>query len=286
MSNPLKKSGLKNANESTVCRHSDNFQYSLSNLTLQAKRALFLMLAQIDNPKEIPKDDELIFEIKASDFSKLCGLSDKVNIYGTLESAARDLSKSFIYEDVSKGSLKRTMQTNITSKVIYHYSEGYCTIKINRDAYPYFFALSKSFTRNNLQEVLKIPEKTLFNLHQVIMKRYSKSNINIAYKTSFIIGIEELKDEMWLFNTDNDGKNKVYKYPRYADLAKLLNSLIKGLKENTSFKIVSFEIAEKKGRKATHLKISYQHINDIRRQEEKKLNQELNEIEDNLYKLN
>lgn len=269
----IKKTGLSAVDYLTTCRYSDGFQYSLAALPLQAKRVLFLILAQISNPKDKPKENELSFSITAKEFSIHCKLRIDAT-YNELEEAVRVLAKSAIYEDVSVDRLRRLDETNIVSKVTYHIDEGYCTIKINKDAYPYFFELSKAFTTNNIYEFVRLTEKNAMNLHQVIMKRYSKSNINYDYKTSFVIGIEELKDEMWLFNTD--GRKKEYRYTVFAELNKLLKKTAKEIQKSTSLKNISIEIYKKIGRKATHLKISYQHINDIRRQEEKKLNQEPN----------
>ncbi|ECG0550707.1 RepB family plasmid replication initiator protein [Salmonella enterica subsp. enterica serovar Enteritidis] len=267
----VKKTGLQEVNENTVCRHSDNFQYSLAALPLQAKRVLFLILAQIANPKERPEESELTFTITAQQFSEICCV-DLSSSYESLDSAIRTLSTSFIYEDVSKGTLRRVLQTNITSKVIYHYDEGYCTVKINKDAYPYFFELSKSFTKSNLYEVARMPDKTLINFYQVISKRYSKSDINHGYKTEFIIAIDDMKDEMWFFTVA--GKEKIYSYKEFKEFNRLLKGLCAQLSKYTSFKNVRVSIAEKRGRKATHLKISYQHADDIHKQEQRLLDEE------------
>ncbi|EPR9285172.1 replication initiation protein [Escherichia coli] len=267
----VKKNGLREANKNTTCRHSDSFQYSLAALPLQAKRVLFLILAQIANPKERPEESELTFTITAQQFSEICSV-DLSGSYESLDSAIRTLSTSFIYEDVSKGTLRRMLQTNITSKVKYHYDEGYCTVKINKDAYPYFFELSKSFTKSNLYEVARMPDKTLINFYQVISKRYSKSDINHKYKNEFIIAIDDLKDEMWFFTID--GKEKNYTYPDFKHFNTALKRLCIELSKYTSFKNVSVSIAEKCGRKATHLKISYQHADDIHKQEQRLLDEE------------
>lgn len=267
----VKKNGLQEVNQNTSCRHSDSFQYSLAALPLQAKRVLFLILAQIENPKEIPDENELTFTITAQQFSKICSVALSGS-YESLDSAIRTLSTSFIYEDVSKGTLRRTLQTNITSKVIYHYDEGYCTVKINKDAYPYFFELSKSFTKSNLYEVARMPDKTLINFYQVIAKRYSKSDINHIYKSEFVISIDDFKDEMWLFSVV--GKEKKYSYLEFKELNRLLKGLCKDLHNHTSFKNVTVSIAEKRGRKATHLKIAYQHVSDIYKQEQRELDAE------------
>ncbi|MBO1915622.1 hypothetical protein J4727_00095 [Providencia rettgeri] len=62
------------------------------------------------------------------------------------------------------------------------------------------------------------------NFYQMIMKRYSKSNTVREYNTSFTIGVEELKDEMWLFKLDKKD-NKQYLYQNYKDLGQLLKKL-------------------------------------------------------------
>lgn len=278
----MKKNGLKLITSNSTCRHSDDFQYSMAKLTLQAKRVLILILAQISNPKEKPDDENLTFTIKASDFARICDI-DKKTAYASLESAIDDLSVSFIYKDLSLGELRRTRKTAILDDLIYYSDEGFCEVSLNKKNYHYFFEMSKAFTTNNIYEVARLSDKNLFNFYQAIMKRYSKSHLNKDYKNSFIIGIDELKDEMWLFDTEKN--EKTYRYAEFKFFNAFLKKLCLQASKNTSFNNISISIAEKKGRKATHLKISYQHINDIRRQEEKKLNQELNKIEDDLYKM-
>jgi hypothetical protein len=55
--------------------------------------------------------------------------------------------------------------------------------------------------------------------------------------------------------------------------------LCKDLHNHTSFKNVTVSIAEKRGRKATHLKIAYQHVSDIYKQEQRELDAEEKRLE-------
>ena len=103
-------------------------------------------------------------------------------------------------------------------------------------------------------------------------KRYSKSDINHIYKSEFVISIDDFKDEMWLFSVV--GKEKKYSYLEFKELNRLLKGLCKDLHNHTSFKNVTVSIAEKRGRKATHLKIAYQHVSDIYKQEQRELDAE------------
>lgn len=276
----VKSSGLKRVNDATMCRHSDDLQFSMAKLTLQAKRVLVLMLAQISNPTEKPTDESLTFKIKASDFARICDVDIKSS-YALLEQAVNDLSVSFIYKDLSLGELRRTRKTAILDDLVYFHDEGYCELSLNKKNYHYFFELVKSFTSNNVHEVVRLDEKNLFNFYQVLNKRYSKGNINPNYKTGFVIGVDELKDEMWLFEVS--GNDKKYSYNEFKYFNKFLKKMSADISRSTSFKNISIEIAEKKGRKATNLKISYQHVYDMKQEEKRKLNKELDEIESRLY---
>ena len=77
---------------------------------------------------------------------------------------------------------------------------------------------------------------------------------------------------MWLFSVV--GKEKKYSYLEFKELNRLLKVLCKDLHNHTSFKNVTVSIAEKRGRKATHLKIAYQHVSDIYKQEQRELDAE------------
>ncbi|EIC0237980.1 replication initiation protein [Salmonella enterica subsp. enterica serovar Infantis] len=258
-------------NAATTCRHSDDFQFSMAKLSLQAKRVLVLMLAQISNPTEIPKDENLTFTVKASEFAVLCDVDIKSS-YALLDKAVNDLSVSFIYKDLSLGELRRLRKTPILDDVLYCYDEGYCELSLNKKNYHYFFDLVKSFTSNNVHEVLRLDEKNLFNFHQVLNKRFSKRKVNPDYRTGFVIGVDELKDEMWLF--DVVGNKKEYNYKEFKYFNKFLKKIASSMEAATSFKNISIDIAEKCGRKATHLKISYQHADDIHKQEQRLLDEE------------
>lgn len=272
---------LSGVDKFTNCRHSDDFQVSLSMLSLNAKRILYLVMAQMYNAKT-PEQPELTFVIAARDYAEICSISDKTS-YRSLYLAVTELQQSVIYENLKE--VRATDGINITRRVRYHHDEGYCTITLNSDVYPYFFELSKGFTTNNLYEVARLSESMASNLYQVIMKRYSKKDANHKYETYFEIPIEDLKDELGLFVVK--GKKKEYKYEELRELKRLLKKNIAVIQKETSFPYVLFTDGRKVSRTVKTLKFYYYNqslIDAVSKKEENKiLNSELDEIEKNLY---
>lgn len=273
----LKIDRLSAIDKFTSCRHSDDFQVSLSMLSLPAKRVLYLIMAQMYTSQMPKKDDELTFVISAKDFSDICGIQAN-NAYKALSVAMEDLQGSVIYENVRE--IKAADSINITRRVRYHYEDAFCTVTMNHDVHHYFFELSKGFTTNNLYEVARISEVMTSNLYQVIMKRYSKGHINSKYKTQFEISVNDLKDELGMF-VYKRGK-KEYKYPEFRDLKRKLKTLISLLEKETSFSHVIMLDGKKERRKISTLKFFYYSdsvIENVAKQEEKK---QLDKIEKNL----
>lgn len=251
----MKKKQISNLTLYTNVRHSDDFNLSLASLPIPAKRVLFLILAQISDPRESVDEDEICFEVKAKEYAEICDV-DLSTAYKSLPLAVDTLLSSHIYEDLSEEGFKRASKTNITTSATYYFDEGYCKIFFNRRVFPYFFELSKKFTTQNLFYVARLSDASLANLYQLIMKRYSKRNTIAEYKTSFTIGVDELKDEMWLFNIDKKG-NKEYLYQSYKYFGQFLKRLAVSLGEQTNIKDVSIAIESRRGRKASVLRISY-----------------------------
>lgn len=272
---------LSGVDKFTNCRHSDDFQVSLSMLSLNAKRVLYLVMAQMYASKK-PEQPELTFVISAKDYAEICGISDKTS-YRSLYLAVTDLQQSVIYENLKE--VRATDGLNITRRVRYHHDEGYCTVTLNSDVYPYFFELSKGFTTNNLYEVARLSESMASNLFQVIMKRYSKKNNNAKYENHFEISIEDLKDELGLFVIK--GKKKEYKYEELRELKRLLKKNISVIQKETSFAHVLFVDGKKISRNVKTLKFYYYNqslIDEVSADEERKiLNRQLDDEERKLY---
>ncbi|EMH6405505.1 replication initiation protein [Providencia rettgeri] len=256
----MKKKQLSNLTLFTNVRHSDDFNLSLASLPISAKRVLFLILAQISDPRERVEEEEISFDVTAKQYAEICGVDIKT-AYNALPDAVDTLLSSHIYEDLSEEGFKRAFKTNITSGAKYFFDEGYCTVYFNQKVFPYFFELSKKFTTMNLFHVARLSDVNMTNFYQMIMKRYSKSNTVREYNTSFTIGVEELKDEMWLFKLDKKD-NKQYLYQNYKDLGQLLKKLARGLSEKTNIKDITITIESRKARKASVLRISYSVIKE------------------------
>ncbi|WP_368869012.1 replication initiation protein [Proteus mirabilis] len=256
----MKKKQLSNLTPLSNVRHSDDFNLSIASLPITAKRVLFLILAQISDPREKVEEEVISFDVTAKQYADICDVDIKT-AYKALPHAVDTLLSSHIYEDLSEEGFKRAFKTNITSGAKYFFDEGYCTVYFNQKVIPYFFELSKKFTTMNLFHVARLSDVNMTNFYQMIMKRYSKSNTVREYNTSFTIGVEELKDEMWLFKLDKKD-NKQYLYQNYKDLGQLLKKLARGLSEKTNIKDITIAIESRKARKASVLRISYSVIKE------------------------
>ncbi|HFM3261445.1 TPA: replication initiation protein, partial [Escherichia coli] len=134
-------------------------------------------------------------------------------------------------------------------------------IKFTNTAKRYFSKLIGSenrYTTQVLKSVVILNSVNSTNLYQVIRKYYS---LNPASK-SFEISVDQLKEEMGLYNIENG--EKVYRYPKYSFFIRdVINKSIREIIEKTEIRDIKFSVAGKKGRMVHMLRFDFSLNEDI-----------------------
>lgn len=251
----------------TKVRHRNELNSTLSSLPMSAKKVLFLVLSQINTKNEF--DDNHIFYLTANDYVKWVN----VNIdtaYCSLKEGAIILDNVLLklkHEEIIE--LSDELQLPFTSKnapdyinlsltefSAYYKNEGKIGVRFTKSAKQYLCKLvgsEKKYTTQILLSVVKLSSVNSSSIYQLIRKKIS-NNSRIKF---FDISINELKDEMYLYDVDRKGR-KVYSYPEYPFFKRdVLNKAVKEITKFTEIKDLKFEVIDKIGRKVSKLRFTF-----------------------------
>ena len=258
---------LKTCTGLTKVRHRNEVGQTLSSLSLSAKRVLFLALSQIDT-KELLSEE--VIEVSAEFYSKATGL-DRYAAYSALKEGAKVLSSTALvlnkddlillseelglpYSSKSK-KIPDKIDLNLTEFCAYYDSMGVVKIKFTNTAKRYFSKLigsERRYTTQVLKSVVNLSSVNSANLYQFIRKHVSMN----SKKRSIDVSVNELKDEMGLYEVKEDGK--YYKYPKYSFFIRdVINRSMKEINEKTEIKDLSFVVVGKKGRMVDVIRFSF-----------------------------
>ena len=255
---------LSNITAQTKVRHKNDINKTLSKMPLSSRRVLFMAISQLDSKKLITS--EQVFRIYASEYAKITGLEMNTS-YEQLKLAAIDLQKQLI--GIPKNELlppiprigdrpwKKPVGTgvrmlNVTEYCDYEDGDGFIDISFSRQMEPYICMLEGQYTTQVLLSSTRLRDINASNLYQLIRKKVSQKKDRY-----FEIGVDELKDELGLYTTKN--KKKIYSYNLFKDFNKVvIKRSIATISCTTEIKDVKVEIIERKQRKASKLRFSYQ----------------------------
>ncbi|HBD4109199.1 replication initiation protein, partial [Escherichia coli] len=161
----------------------------------------------------------------------------------------------------SKNKIPDRLDLNLTEFCAYYDHLATVRIKFTNTAKRYFSKLIGSenrYTTQVLKSVVILNSVNSTNLYQVIRKYYS---LNPASKF-FEISVDQLKEEMGLYNIENG--EKVYRYPKYSFFIRdVINKSIREIIEKTEIRDIKFSVAGKKGRMVHMLRFDFSLNEDI-----------------------
>lgn len=248
------------ASKKTKIRHRNEINSTFARMPLNAKRVLFLMMAQIDSKKLIPEGR--VYEVRASDYSRLCNVDVKTS-YRHLKSGARQLHKQIIeipQTELLKAYVRRPIEfqqdesqwrgmrlLHITESCSYVDKEGLVQLRFSRQVEPYICMLEKEFTTQLLLSSIQLSDSNANNLYQ-----YLRFKISSGKTRFFEIEVDQLRKDLMIEKVETYQQFKFFK-------SQFLDRSIKKLLSLTEFKSIDVVISEKIGRKAHKLLITYEY---------------------------
>ena len=233
-------------------------------MPLGARRVLYLSLAQLDSKKIIPQGTT--FRIYAIEYAKICDI-DPSTAYSQLKEAAVHLQQQTI--GIPKPQLLKPIaragdrpwkqptgngirMLNVTEFCDYEEGDGFIEISFSRQMEPYICFLSSDFTTQVLLSATRLREANTNNLYQLIRRNISK-----GLDHYFDININDLKIELGLY-TEQKGET-IFSYPEFKDFNKrVIKQGVKTIQQITELTNLKVVIIERRQRKATKLRFSYE----------------------------
>lgn len=259
----MKLKSTMNITQRTKIRHRNELNQTLAQLPLAAKRVVYMALAPIDSKS--PLEGGRIFRIRADEFAVVADITVS-SAYQQLKDGAKLLrasSLSLTGEDIVAlaGDLNlpytrlhkpSEIDLSITDYCAYFNNEGYLELRFSRTIEPYISSLlgkKHKFTTQLLTSSLRLSGQYSSALYQLIRKNYSR----FKHKNSFVISINELKDEIIAYTFLDDGGVE-YKYPEFPIFKRdVLNKAVSEIKKKTEVKVLSCSSYKKEGRKVSSL---------------------------------
>ncbi|EKN3891433.1 replication initiation protein [Yersinia enterocolitica] len=263
----MRVKAMMDVSKKTKIRHRNELNHTLAQLPLPAKRVMYMALAPIDSKE--PLERGRVFKIKAEDLASLAKITPSL-AYRQLKEGAKLLGSSRISlrgDDIvalakelnlpfNSKNMPEEMDLNIIEWIAYSHDEGFLSLKFTRTIEPYISSLigkRNKFTTQLLTASLRLSSQYSSSLYQLIRKNYS----NFKKKNSFVISLEELKDELIAYTFDSNGGTE-YKYPEFPIFKRdVLNKAIAEIKKKTEISLISVSVFEKEGRKVSKLQFDF-----------------------------
>jgi len=252
---------LSSVSAKTKIRHNNDVNKTFSGMPLASRRVIFLVLAQIDSKKVLPRDAE--YRIYANDYAKICGI-DSSTAYKQLKAATEHLQTQVL--KIPKSELlapfarageplwkrpegKGIRMLNITEYCDYEQDSGYIDVSFTKQMEPYISKLAGNYTSQVLLSAARLRDSHASNLYQLI-----RQNISQGKPSYFDIEVNKLKEHLGLY-VDAE----TYNYPLFKDFNRqVLKRNFKSIMDITELKNIEAEIIVKHGRKAHKLRVSYE----------------------------
>ena len=215
-----------------VRKANELIQKSRFSLSLQQQKIILYLISKIQ-----PTDTEFHeykFEIKS--FCEACGIdSDGGTVYSEIKEAVKNIADKSLWVKMPDG---RETLLRWIEKASIEAGTGILTIRLDNDMKPYLLQLNKNYTTYDLIYALTFKSKYSVRLYELIKSiHYDESQ---PYSKTY--SVEELQKLLGA---------EIYKsYALFRERA--LDTAINEINA-ISDKIVSYEVAEKSGKKITHL---------------------------------
>ena len=229
-------------------------------MTLPARRLLYLTIAKIVKDKnELKFDPSSKFIITAKEYAELCNVSDSV-AYRQLKDGIWDIRSTMmeILESEVVPAEKRknrpsdmTIVFTVANYGAYSNGEGYVELSLDPIIAPYISNLENDFTSQYLLSALRLSDGNSNKIYLLLCEFISSGMY--VHKT---IDIDELKNKLSISDLPAYSTYKQFKQS-FWDRA------LKKVIESTEFSKVEMEIVERKGRKASKVKISYEYDDQL-----------------------
>lgn len=240
--------------------HKNEANKALALMSLPARRLLYLTIAKIVKDKnELKFDPSSKFIITAKEYAELCGVSDSV-AYKQLKDGIWDIRTTMmeILESEVLPAEKRknrpadmTIVFTVANYGAYSNGEGFVELSLDPIIAPYISNLKTDFTSQYLLSALRLADGNANKLYLLLCEWVSSGMY--SHK---IINIDELKIKLNI--------ESIPTYEAFKDFNKLFfKRSVKTVIEQTEFSKVEMEIVERKGRKASKVKISYEYDDQL-----------------------
>lgn len=240
--------------------HRNDVRVPLMDMSLPARRLLYLCLARFDRYSskgkvEIFFDSNKVFEITVKEYAYLCGKIDYSVAYRQMRQGVRDLRAHLL--EPPAGYLHKK-NPNLPVDWIepftiaergtgYSKGEGFVQIKFAEEMSPLFSGLTQSFTGQLLSSALSISDSNASKLY-LLLREWIGEN---KWSNERIIDIDDLKSQL--------GVSDFTTYDLYNNFrSQFFLRAAKKLANKTEFIKIEMDIHERKARKASKVKISWQ----------------------------
>lgn len=248
----------------TKIRHRNDINKTLGAMPLAPRRALFMALAQVPDPRKIIGKDR-VFRLYASEYAKLANI-DRSKGYEQLKAAAEHLQQQVI--GIPKDQLlpwiprpgetpwrkpqgKGIRMLNVTEFCDYEEGDGYVDIMFSRSMEPYICRIERDYTTQVLLSAMRLRDKNASNLYQLI-----RNQIGQKKDRYFEIEVDALKRELGLFTETSEGLT--YSYPEFKSFNRgVLKRSIDTIESVTEIKDITVAVVARQRRKAHLLRFSY-----------------------------
>lgn len=220
----------------TVCKANQLIEATYR-LSLNEHRILNACIAQIDSLKPLSVNDK--FELSASDFAKLFGISES-RAYTELQDIAKTLyqrSITIYNPDPSQPKITK-IETRWISVIGYLPADGKIFLHFSQYILPYLSELKGQFTKYELKNISGLKSIYAFRLYELLMQWKQKGSREIE--------IEWLKAHFEIQD----------KYPAIKDFKlKVIEPAIKDINEKSNYQVIWTQ--RKTGKFVTHLNFTF-----------------------------
>jgi plasmid replication initiation protein len=239
--------------------HRNDLRKSVSELSLPARRILWLILAQFDKDESgrVLFEKDRIFTITGKMYSELCQVGESL-AYRQLKDGVREIRSKLI--EIDESELQSKFQFNESNSYkngvfifnvanLGYYTDGGGFIRVRLDPVmePFVSGLDRNFTSLFLLSALRIPDGNASKLY-LLLREWIGAGLS-QYKD---IDVDSLKDSLCV--------SSIKTYSLFGDFKKLFFSRsVKTIISDTEFTKIEMEIIERKSRKAHKVRISYEY---------------------------
>ena len=247
------------SNKDKKIYHRNDLRVALSSLGLPPRRILWLILSQF------PRDDDgkvvfvpgRKFIITAKQYSELCQIDESV-AYKQLRDGVKEIRTHMMEIKESRmlsvdefDSFRKSQDLTIVFTVAnygaYSDGEGFIEVSLDPIVAPFFSNLNSNFTGQFLLSALRLSDGNANKLYLLIREWISSGMF--SYKE---VEVDALREML--------GVDKVETYLEYKHFYRLFFlRAAKKIIENTEFSMIDMEIIERRKRKASIVRISYQY---------------------------